>query len=222
MRKFAFTLVELLVVISVIIILASIMVPTVGKALQTATKAKATAYLKGIEVAANEYHSDNGLYPGQDRTNDIGRSSSELSGSQMLAVCLLDGLNADNISGRAPGVETGGVKSNYISYKEDETTANIENRNYTLTDMWKPDELMAMLYYPSQIGNDGTADAFVYNDNSDYLSGSSPETSTGFSDAIEDTRFGGNRVYNSDTFILISPSVDREYFTDDDIRNFKK
>ena len=217
-QKSAFTLVELLVVIAVIAILVGIMTPAVRKAFLLGKNAAATSYLKGVESAALKYRSDsgNGVFPGQDLTG------SSFTGSQILAACLLDGLEL--------GASDNDPEPNYIPYKEGETTATLGNPNraYTLTDMWRTSdssEARAMLYYRSQIGSNKTitdGEAFTYNHNEDYLA---EKTATEFQSAIRDERWptsGAGRAYNADTFILISPGIDREYFTDDDIMNFKK
>jgi len=258
----AFTLIELLTVVTIIVLLIGIIAPSIGTGLKLAKKATAAAYLNSVAAAALQYHTDNdSLYPGQDRTSEIDSTDAgKLSGSQMLAACLLDGLDADTISGGDPLVrQTNGtytassndddVKSNYLEYKKDETTkntvynssGNAVNRDYTLTDMWKtsdPTEAKALLYYPSRVGNDGTIfNAFVYDDNSVY-SGTASTDRDKFRIAIWDKRFGDSgssspdatdKAYNSDTFILISPSIDRIYFDNvdadgdsDNIMNFKE
>ena len=62
-RDCGFTLIELLVVIAIIGILASIAMPVLSKAMQSAKKAQAAAELKTIETAVKAYFNDYSKYP---------------------------------------------------------------------------------------------------------------------------------------------------------------
>jgi prepilin-type N-terminal cleavage/methylation domain-containing protein len=234
----AFTLVELLTVITIIVLLIGIVAPSVRKGLLLAKRASAAAYLSSVSNAALQYKTDNAVFPGQDHTDRLGDTNTLLTGSQMLAICLLDGLHDDDNDTPVPtDDDIDNVKSNYLDYKAGETTKTLPTvgggtRDYTLTDMWKSaDDPRAMLYYPSRIGNDGTiGTAFVYADNSDYLiTGTDMENGGGYGRSILDTRFGTGNAYNADTFILIGPSIDRIYFSNvdnngnsDNIMNIKE
>lgn len=72
MKRFilrGFTLVELLVVISIITILAGLTVSTVGYAQRKAARDRARAEVSALEVALESYKIDNGDYP-RDTTTD--------------------------------------------------------------------------------------------------------------------------------------------------------
>lgn len=63
-RRGAFTLIELLAVISIIVILIGLVTPALHKAREAARKQKARAMVSSLEVAINMYYTDLGRYPG--------------------------------------------------------------------------------------------------------------------------------------------------------------
>ncbi len=63
MKKRKFTLIELLVVIAIIAILASMLLPAIGKARETAFKASCVSRLKQFNTFTYLYHSDYDYYP---------------------------------------------------------------------------------------------------------------------------------------------------------------
>lgn len=62
-RLRAFTLVELLVVIAIVGILASFLLPVLGKVRVEAKKALTVGMLNNLQVAIADYHRDTGVYP---------------------------------------------------------------------------------------------------------------------------------------------------------------
>jgi type II secretory pathway pseudopilin PulG len=63
-QRRAFTLVEILVVIGIIIVLAGILVPLVGRAMRQAKQTRTAADLQSITVAIEAFKTDHGFYPG--------------------------------------------------------------------------------------------------------------------------------------------------------------
>ncbi|MDD5679692.1 MAG: type II secretion system protein GspG [Candidatus Omnitrophica bacterium] len=59
----ALTLMELLIVMTIIFVLAGLIVGTSGPASQSAKKRKAEVMISALETAATMYHADTGLYP---------------------------------------------------------------------------------------------------------------------------------------------------------------
>src|SRR5207237_6614116 len=59
----AFTIIELLVVIAIIIILASLILSTVGYVQKKGVRSRAEAEIAAISAALESYKADNGIYP---------------------------------------------------------------------------------------------------------------------------------------------------------------
>ena len=62
-RKRAFTIIELLVVIALIIILAGLILSTVGYVQKKGARSRAEAEIAAISAALESYKADNGIYP---------------------------------------------------------------------------------------------------------------------------------------------------------------
>ena len=77
-RKQAFTLVELLVVIAIVGILASFLLPVLGKVRMEAKKATTATMLSNLQVALADYHRDFGLYPPEKGASPMDKPSESL------------------------------------------------------------------------------------------------------------------------------------------------
>ena len=62
-RRAAFTIVELLTVMSIIVILIGLLVPALNKVRQYATNVKQTKQINSIDVAVELFNSEFGYYP---------------------------------------------------------------------------------------------------------------------------------------------------------------
>src|SRR5437762_6722613 len=67
----AFTLIELIVVITVIIILTGLVLSTVGYAQKKGARARAATEIAAMSAALESYKADNGVYPNNGDTNNL-------------------------------------------------------------------------------------------------------------------------------------------------------
>lgn len=195
----AFTLVELLVVISIILILIGILMPTITNAIREGYATKTLAYIKkNLMVGADSYKYERGYYPGQDTKAQNFLKNGTYTGSQILAACLFQYTNTDppaannnpydyitstNITdhGSYPSPDT---KRAYASYKKEylaDVRVKQEDGSYgdpirnSLADGFPGPKVMAILYYPSHREIDTAAtgkdprDQFQYADNEAYM-----------------------------------------------------
>jgi len=69
LRNAAFTIIELLVVITIIIVLAGLILSTVGYVQKKGARSHAEAEIAAISAALESYKADNGIYPAHDGSN---------------------------------------------------------------------------------------------------------------------------------------------------------
>ena len=67
----AFTLIELLIVITVIAILASLVLAAAGSVQKKGARSRAEAEIKAVEAALESYKSDNGDYPSNNSAGSL-------------------------------------------------------------------------------------------------------------------------------------------------------
>src|SRR5207302_4045068 len=77
---FAFTIIELLVVISIIIILAGLILSTVGYVQKKGARLRAEAEIAAISAALESYKADNGIYPTDSNTTEKLKASLDPDG----------------------------------------------------------------------------------------------------------------------------------------------
>src|SRR3954466_5796998 len=93
----AFTVLELLVVISIIIVLAGLILATTGYVQKKAARARAESEIAGISAALESYKADNGQYPRDASVTDglDARAGVNLSGNQSSSLFLYKKITGD-------------------------------------------------------------------------------------------------------------------------------
>jgi len=210
----AFTLVELLIVISIIILLVGILVPVIQSALLQGQITRTSVIVQKLGSACEAYKTETGYYPGQPYIDSIGPHTigdysvnSVSTGSQCLAKALFvpgaawaPPFDAESMRVE-PGVDEAGTKPN-----EDFRS---------VSDQFS--EPMAVLYFPARLGVEGT-DQYSFSHNAQYVEGGNG-TEGNFDNFIKDDRPGANltAVRNPDMFLITAAGKDRQYFTMDDL-----
>ena|ERR1041385_6218767 len=67
----AFTLIELILVVGIIIVLSGLVLSTVGYARKKGARARAETEIAAMSAACENYKADNGVYPGNTDTNNL-------------------------------------------------------------------------------------------------------------------------------------------------------
>src|SRR4051794_2483681 len=67
----AFTIIELLIVITIIIVLAGLTIATMGYVQEKARRSRAEAEIAAISAALENYKADNGIYPRSNETDTL-------------------------------------------------------------------------------------------------------------------------------------------------------
>lgn len=235
-QRRGFTLIELLVVIGIIALLVSILLPTFSRARDLMRSAQTGARLQELDSGAQLYFNDHRYYPGQQAyyygddgllpttPGEAGDEDGYRAGSQVLAASLFAGLDVtqndlgfdDGAAQVAERYAPISVSSGQIDFAVGGREM-VTNRPGTLLDTFP--EPKPILYFPARLGVQ-PENAYNVHANSAYLTN---DEVARFADFIRDDRMGGAaRPYRPDSFLLIAPGIDREYFTADDNVNFNR
>ena len=109
LRKRAFTIIELLVVIAIIIILAGLILSTVGYVQKKGARSRAEAEIAAMSAALESYKADNGIYPSDTTLTDVDATASPTPAAASLY--LYEQLSGDTDNDRIPQVKS------YFSFK---------------------------------------------------------------------------------------------------------
>jgi len=235
----AFTIVEILVVVTIIVILIAILVPALGHIQRQAVKTTAVGRLRAIGIGMQQYYSDFNTYPPSNGT--LG-SISQNHGYQLLAEALLGYL-----PGNVDGAGTTLGDSGDFGFRMTKAGATMGGRIYgpyapndaktfngnSFIDPWGHE----ILYYRStrfgppnpalpavtQVFGSGAGNNYYFStdDNSALANPLSPAAPASFYAQLGVTSGPANNatgmVTGAASYILISAGPDEKYFTADDI-----
>lgn len=104
-HKLAFTLIELVVVIAVIVILVGLVLSTVGYVQKKAARSRAETEIAAMSAACESYKADNGVYPNNADTNNLDPKTSGNPGTTaytQASLYLYKQLSGDSSGNRTP------------------------------------------------------------------------------------------------------------------------
>jgi type II secretory pathway pseudopilin PulG len=223
-RRPGMTLVELLVVISIIILLVTMLLPSFTRVKQAVYRSRSQARLNELAAGAVQYANANkGLYPGQMYPGMLTNSGGSYTGGQVLAVSLFN-LRYQDVN---PGAPDPNASSLYAPFaKGDLFQIPANNGSWHIWDRYSSSPpIRAVCYYPSRLGVSSDVrqgHQYVEGDNAAYTSGmgwlgGSFDNPGGF---ITARNLDINFVCNPGTFLLIGAATDANYGTTDDVKNF--
>ena len=215
----AFTLIELIVVISITALLISILLPAISRATRLAACSRTRARITELAAGCEAYHTDYGYYPGQRYHNELLGDGGIYTGSQWLAKALFTD----------PDVNPSFPHPKYAPLNVEDDLFQYETYSNTISD--RDDSggtVMAVLYYPARLGVSGlgqykVGDNSVYKnlDGSNVNWGGNGTGQSAFEQYIKDRRFDGDASttpHCPGKFLMIAAGMDRKYGTDDDIK----
>jgi prepilin-type N-terminal cleavage/methylation domain-containing protein len=126
----AFTIIELLVVMAIIVILAGLILSTVGYVQNKGTRSRAEAEIAAISAAIENYKADNGIYPRDTLNNTTDNLDPRTAGNptnyQTASLFLYDSLFGSATSGSRTAAS--GAKS-YFVFKPTMLSPSDQTRN---------------------------------------------------------------------------------------------
>src|SRR5881392_494353 len=103
-RDDGFTLIELILVVGIIIVLAGLVLSTVGYARKKGARARAETEIAALSAACENYKADNGIYPQEASSTDTldPKMSGDPSAYQSAGLYLYKQLSGDSAANRNP------------------------------------------------------------------------------------------------------------------------
>jgi prepilin-type N-terminal cleavage/methylation domain-containing protein len=108
----AFTLIELILVVGIILVLSGLVLSTVGYARKKGARARAETEIAAMSAACENYKADNGVYPANSDTNTLNAQTSvNPSAYQAASLYLYNALFGATAGSRTPNT---GAKSYFV------------------------------------------------------------------------------------------------------------
>ena len=220
---------ELMTVMAIIIILVSIIMPTVGVFLDTSKLSKSRARVNGLDIAIRQYQRElQNDWPGQRCITDTGFPTNGLytdcdQGSQWLALNLFywGEPNASHIHPEYYVKMTRDMLDCPCPTWSTNNGVLITNKPDTILDLFpKPKPILYYVSWPAKKG----LDQFQFSQNSAYMTGAPTEVDANFKGVITNTGIstGMTMPYRAGEYLIIGSGISRTYFTGEDITNFNK
>ncbi|PYK30647.1 MAG: hypothetical protein DME57_06260 [Verrucomicrobia bacterium] len=117
LRARGFTIIELLIVIAIIIILAGLIMSTVGYVQKKGARSRAEAEIAAISAALESYKADNGIYPSDAAKTDVDPTASPTPATASLYL--------DDTTG------SGVIPKTYFAFKPNQLSPTNQAQNVT-------------------------------------------------------------------------------------------
>jgi prepilin-type N-terminal cleavage/methylation domain-containing protein len=226
-----FTLVELLVVISVILLLAAILMPTIQVIIRQFYAGRSTVMVRRLHDGALLYKQTTKFLPGEKKdttvpgggaTGDVraAMNNGTLTGSQVLAACLFN-IPYDEVRTVDFSKEDNAkrITAPYVAF-DPKYLIKQANKTNSISDGFPQDRAMAICYFlasnnPSYVGK---VSQFRITHNQVYME-NLPSQTAARQQVLEDwiTRRAQtiHQVFNNGEFVLLAPGLNRNYLVAD-------
>jgi type II secretory pathway pseudopilin PulG len=125
LQKSAFTITEVLVVIALIIILASLILSTVGYVQSKGARSRAETEIAAISAALENYKADNGIYPRTAETDALDPTVTDPSTYAAASLKLYESLSGDTDDDRSPDTKS------YFAFKSNQLSPTDQSQKVT-------------------------------------------------------------------------------------------
>lgn len=121
----AFTLIELIIVISIIIVLASLILATSGYVAKKGRRSRADAEIAAMSAALESYKADNGIYPRSSETDSLDPTSTNPTSYQAASLKLYEFLSGDSNDDRTTDTKS------YFAFKPNQLNPSDATKSVT-------------------------------------------------------------------------------------------
>jgi len=234
-----FTLVELLVVISIIVLLATMLMPTVQVAIRQFYAGRSAVIVRRLHDGALLYKEKTRFLPGEKKDTKVDLLGTDLdsdprkamkkgylTGSQVLAACLFN-IEYDKLA--APvDVDDIDASKVFAAFKPEYLTDHFGTKKNSISDGFPKDKAMAICYFlsrdkawmdsnlPGEVDENPMLrlSQFRLTDNEAYIDsliGDADEKQTVLEQWVDRRKQTVHHVINNGSFILLAPGGNRKY-----------